>query len=395
LEAPAVIDLSKVKMLTTPEPDFNYKDDDFENEFTDDDGEFDDETSAPSPAEGETSAPTPLDDGSGTAPSAGGNVTLTPTNDETGGGNSTSSPDDNDMSEAPTDTPSNGGNGTVTEAPAGNPPDDIDGDDTEAPSATPRDGAADPTSGAPGDPPDHGDGGDSEAPSDAPTGSRRMQESNGQRVNQVVDFVLFMIPDDCKQDMWGNCDWSALGVGAVDEEVEGDISYCCSEDTASRGICKASDIGKIILDPLLFGGQQKAVDVPTTINTEFTLTGEDSIFKISKSGDHVLLMGNCFDDGIDVLVIGSMEWKSENRGYVPGHLHGLMLFYAAITAIYFLLVIFYYCGMSMFQDNAIPIQKYILATMILGFLELLTRATDLGYWNLNGERSVNVLYLCE
>jgi hypothetical protein len=367
-------------MLTTPEPDFDYKDDDFGNEFTDDDGGFeppddDGETSAPSPTGGETPAPTPLD--------AGGNVTLAPSNDETDGGNSTSAPGDNDMSEAPTDTP----------------PDDGDGGDSAAPSATPGDGGADQTSGAPSAA--TGDS-DTEAPSpipngetDAPTADRRMQESNGQRLAQVIDYVLFMIPDDCKQDMWGNCDWSALGVGTADLEVEGNISYCCSEDTASRGICKASDIGKIILDSLLFGGQQRAVEVPTTINTEFSLTGEDSVFKISKSGDHVLLMGNCYDDGLDVLVIGSMEWKSENRGYVPGHLYGLMLFYATITAIYFILVIFYYCGMRMFQDSAIPIQKYILATMILGFLELITRATDLGYWNLNGERSVNVLYLCE
>lgn len=390
-------------MLTTPDPNFGFDDDDFDGEFTDDDDEDgdsdEDETSAPSPAEAETPVPTPLDDGSGTMPSVEGNVTLAPTNDETGGGNGTLAPGGDDLTEAPTSAPPSGGNSTVTEAPTGSPPDGGDGSETAGPTGTPGDDGNGVTEVPSGAPVVNGSGGDevaTTAPSPAPTPEdRRVLESNGQRVMQVIHFVLFLIPDDCKQDMWGNCDWSALGVGAIDDLVEGDISYCCSEDTASRGICMSSDIGKIIVDPVLFGGQQKTLDVPTTINTEFNLTADDSVFKIGTSGDYVLLMGNCYDDGLDVLEIGSMEWKAENRGYVPGHLYGLMLFYAAITAIYFLLVVFYFCGMRMFQDNAIPIQRYILATMILGFLELTARAADLGYWNLNGNRSVNVLYACK
>jgi len=49
--------------------------------------------------------------------------------------------------------------------------------------------------------------------------------------------------------------------------------------------------------------------------------------------------------------------------------------------------------MRIFQDSAIPIQKYIVSTMFLGFLEFIFRAVDLGYWNLAGTRAKPLLYV--
>merc|ERR1712232_1462868 len=141
--------------------------------------------------------------------------------------------------------------------------------------------------------------------------------------------------------MGGNCDWAALGIGAQDDVVEGDISYCCSADTAARGICTASDIGKLILDPVLFTGEQRTVEVPTPENTEFA--PKEPVFEITKTGDYVLLMGNCYDHGLEVLELGTMEWKSV-RGYLPYDIYGLMLFYAGATCFYLLLVVWYWCG---------------------------------------------------
>ena len=215
------------------------------------------------------------------------------------------------------------------------------------------------------------------------------------KVTQVIDFVLFMVPEDCKKDIWGHCDWSALGIGAGDDEVEGDISYCCSPDTADRKLCKEEDIGKLIVDPVLFSGQRKIIRVPDEINKEFHVGKEGATaFDIKETGDYVLLMGNCFDDGFEILEQGSMEWKS-STGYVPGDIYGLMLFYGAMTVVYLLLVLWYSCGMKMYQDAAIPIQRWIIATMILGFLELFFKSIDLGYWNLDGFRSVPVAYFCK
>ena len=71
-----------------------------------------------------------------------------------------------------------------------------------------------------------------------------------------------------------------------------------------------------------------------------------------------------------------------------------MLFvYGAATAIFLVLGLWYYIGMRMFQEAAIPIQKYILASIILGFLGTAFFAIDLLFWNINGTRSVVVMYI--
>jgi len=86
-----------------------------------------------------------------------------------------------------------------------------------------------------------------------------------------------------------------------------------------------------------------------------------------------------------------MEWKSVG-GFLPGDIFGLMFFYAGMAAIYFVLMLWYYFGMKMYQEDAIPIQKYILATMVLGFLEVSFLGIDLLIWNITGLRSPVVAY---
>ena len=64
-----------------------------------------------------------------------------------------------------------------------------------------------------------------------------------------------------------------------------------------------------------------------------------------------------------------------------------MLFYGAMAAIYVVFGLWYYYGMKMFQEAAIPIQKYILGTIILGFLATAFQEIDLLFWNINGMRN--------
>eukprot|EP00980_Cylindrotheca_fusiformis_P023809 scaffold11032_cov122-Cylindrotheca_fusiformis.AAC.10 len=383
LRAPAVINFTNVQFKTTRSLDFL---------FDDDDGLIDDLIDAPTPT-----------------PSAGGDPSLAPTGlnsdpgDALSGQPSTVTPSGDGGSDGPSTNPVDGPVSPPGDTGSGG------GDGSPVPSSAPTDLNSDPGDGLSGQPStvtpsgpstDAGSVGGtistvpSPAPSPAPSPDfDRRALDNGQEVNQIVHFVLFLIPNDCKKDFYGVCDWTALGVGALDNFVEGGISYCCSEDTAGRGLCNSNDIGRLILDSVLFSGQQKTVDVPAEEETDFNFPDEDRAFNVDTSGDYVLLMANCYGQGIDVLEVGSMEWKSEDRGLLPAHLYGLMLFYSAITAIYFVLIVFYYCGMRMFQDSAIPIQRYIFATMILGFFELLARASDLGFWNLNGTRSLGIVYI--
>ena len=100
---------------------------------------------------------------------------------------------------------------------------------------------------------------------------------------------------------------------------------------------------------------------------------------------------NCNDNGREILVLGSMEWMSEH-GFLPGDLFGLLYFYSGLACVYLFLVIMYWCGMKMYQDSAIPIQRYILTTLFLGFLESLLLTTDLYVLNDRGHRWEAVVY---
>jgi hypothetical protein len=86
-----------------------------------------------------------------------------------------------------------------------------------------------------------------------------------------------------------------------------------------------------------------------------------------------------------------MEWMSEH-GFLPGDLFGLLFFYSGLAGVYLFLVIVYWCGMKMYQDSAIPIQRYILATLVLGFLESFLLTMDLYILNDRGNRWKAVVY---
>lgn len=237
-------------------------------------------------------------------------------------------------------------------------------------------------------PPDGGDGGNRRSQRLlAPFQNSRALEDGAAK--QIMDVVLFMVPEDCKKDSWGTCDWAKLGVGVYDDMMEGGISYCCSADTAGRGKCDQDDIGTLIVDPSVFQGDHRRIVVPQSTNQEFTM--EDPRFDIDESGDYVWVISNCNDFGLEVLALGNMEWKSA-RGYLPGDMFELMLFYGALTGFYLVLAVWYYCGMRMYQDAAIPIQKYILATIVIGFLEVMFRTADFAIWNNEGLRSSGIMY---
>jgi hypothetical protein len=333
------------------------------------------DTDSPTPAPGDkgttdapgdngvTDAPVTTDapaDGAATDAPADGNATDAPA-----GGNATDAPVDGHATDAPADGNATG-DGAATDAPA-------DGNATDAPgdgaaTDTPADGAA---TDAPG-----GDGGDR---------NRRLGEEGS-----FVDIVVFRLPNDCSNSMSG-CDWSDLGVGGKDDDVEGGISYCCSEDVISRGICDPSAKGRLIVHKA-FTGARREIYIPPTGES---VTGlEDALFTESIDGEYILVLANCDDDGREILTLGSMEWVSEH-GYLPGDMIGLAKFYAALAGIYFLINLWYGCGMKRYQDSAIPIQKFIIASMILGLLELVFRTMDLFIWNVHGTRAFPVVYIGE
>ena len=109
------------------------------------------------------------------------------------------------------------------------------------------------------------------------------------------------------------------------------------------------------------------------------------------SGKYVLVFANCDDNGRDVLVGGSYKWESRH-GYLPGEIFGEMYFFMALTFFYLLLLLWYGFSMRLHEDATIPIQKWILGTIIMGLLETFFRSGDYLVWNEDGQRFWFTLY---
>jgi hypothetical protein len=153
-------------------------------------------------------------------------------------------------------------------------------------------------------------------PTSAPgddAGNRSLQYTNNE---QIVDIALFIERPNCAKDEWGSCEWVSMGIGAYDSEMVGGMSYCCNDDTAKRGLCNRENIGHMMVDHDKFdkvNGDHRKVKVPSTPLEDFEM--EDPLFEVKESGSYIMIIANCDDDGLDVITLGNMEWKSVN-GYL-------------------------------------------------------------------------------
>lgn len=381
LEAPGTVDMSDVTFITSIRPDLDDDfwlghDDDSNNDGDDergddegvgDDGwEVDEGTPAPSSSKATTSEPV-----STPAPQTAARATPAPT------ARATDEEDPSTTTDAPEPTPDEGGEAE---------PEDTDAPTTSRGAETPAPSPAVSTVASQEE---------TTSPTGAPLDRRILNQDEvpgggGQKTQQAIDIVLFQVPDDCKRNKWGGCDWTLLGVGIRDEWMPGGVGYCCSAEAVSNGSCSSDDLGRLLVNHNMFQGVHKVVPVPSENNQEFTI--DEPAFDIQKTGDYVMLFANCFDPGMDVFTMGTMSSESEKGYKLPGELYQLMFFYVGMTIAYFVIILWYWCGMRMFQESSIPIQRFILMTLILGLFEFFMRALDLGIWNLEGLRSAAVIW---
>lgn len=200
-------------------------------------------------------------------------------------------------------------------------------------------------------------------------------------------------PSECANTRFG-CDWTELGVGASDGV--GNLRWCCSDDAVALGLCNGGpkQEGRLIVDPDKFQGQHKFLPVPPSgvwsRNVKFgrfdLKEGEGT------SGKYVLVVTNCNDlMGRNLTVTGQYTWKSVH-GYLPGNLFGEMYFFVGVFVCYLILFAWYGLRMKIHRDAQIPIQKWVLATIGVGLLEVFFKAGDLWVWNEDGERFWFSLY---
>lgn len=192
------------------------------------------------------------------------------------------------------------------------------------------------------------------------------------------DIVTFLLPDNCANSRKG-CDWTTLGVGAKHDDG---TRWCCSDDAVRLGLCAGGqDLDRLIVDTEKLKGYRRSVEIAYT--GEVSGTVQNGKMKAKKSGRYVVIFANCDDSGRDILVSGTASWKSVH-GYLPGNLYGFMFFYAALTIVYFVLVLWYGISMHLNVESRIPIEKWVLTTIILGLLEMLFKLGDFFVWNEDG-----------
>jgi len=229
------------------------------------------------------------------------------------------------------------------------------------------------------------------APAPEEGGGRDRRLDQGLGGGSTVDIVVFHVPDECARSREG-CDWTELGVGASD--VDGNLRWCCSDDAVALGFCQADrQYGRLIINQEKFQGAQRVLAIPASGHVERRITDGRMDFA-SEEGRHVMIISNCNDFGRDLQVTGSYEFASKH-GYLPGELFGAMYFFAAITVIYFVLFLWYGCSMQCYSESRIEVQKWIILSIGLGFLETFFKTGDYFVWNEDGTRVWYAMYVGE
>jgi len=221
-------------------------------------------------------------------------------------------------------------------------------------------------------------------------GNRRLDEVADR--SSFVDVVLIHEPSACSNTRLG-CDWTELGIGANDGV--GNLRWCCSDDAPSLGLCTGGpkQEGRLIVDPEKFSGQHRFLGVPPSGDWQRNIkTGFLELTNEEETGKYVLVIANCNDvTGRNLTVSGEYVFKSDH-GYLPGNLFHEMYFFSALVIIYTILIAWYGLKMSINRDDMIPLQKWVVATIGMGLLEVFFKAGDLWVWNTDGSRFGFTLY---
>jgi hypothetical protein len=203
----------------------------------------------------------------------------------------------------------------------------------------------------------------------------------------TVDMAVIGLPQKCANSRSG-CDWTEQGIGG--RLPDGNLRWCCSTEAVAAGLCESHNSGKLIINSTSFTGAYKFVNVPPhgpmSKHLRFGQINE------ANSGQFVVVFANCNEGGRQIVARGKTVWKSVH-GYLPGELYGFMNFYAILTGMYLILLLWYGYLMHVNEESRIAIEKWILMTTVLGLLEMFFRTGDYFVWNVDGYRMNLAMYI--
>jgi hypothetical protein len=216
---------------------------------------------------------------------------------------------------------------------------------------------------------------------------RKLERTLDDNGRTYLDLVAFRLPDECANTKAG-CDWQSLGIGA--RHADGTLRWCCTPEAVALGFCKGGDeLGRLIVDQAKLSAKKRMIPIPNS--GDMTKAVNNGMIDEQESGNYVLVMANCNDAGRDVLISGEAAYISAH-GYLPGELWGFLYFFAAMSIAYLVLVLWYSIMMHLNMESRIPIEKWILTTILLGFGEMLFKTADAFVWNVDGHRQVWLCY---
>jgi Lung seven transmembrane receptor len=251
---------------------------------------------------------------------------------------------------------------------------------------------------------DGGGGGGSQK--DQWTGAR------GEGKGGVLDVAVFRVPSECAHGpppgssflaQGGDaCDWPTVaGVGATRPEVLptglgiSTTFYCCRWRAVKAGACTTADPPDSMILQDSFAGHHRAVAIPQKgggAAAGWTGTVRNGTIVLSEPGTYVVAFAYCDDNDDDdfrVLLSGEVVFESEH-GYLPAELAPYAVLTIVLAAACSGLFAWFLARMVRYASSRIPVEKWILLTLLLAGTEACLQVAGYAVWNQAGYQSYNL-----
>jgi Lung seven transmembrane receptor len=231
-------------------------------------------------------------------------------------------------------------------------------------------------------------------------------EAHGEEKGGVLDVAIFRVPSECAHgpppgssflaDGGDACDWPTLaGVGSTRREVLptglgiSTTFYCCHWRAVKAGACTTSDPpGSMILQDS-FAGHHRTAAIPQSGEAipGWTGTVRNGTILLSEPGTYVVAFAYC--GGGDVLLSGEVVFESEH-GYLPAELAPYVVLAIVVAAGCSGLFAWFLARMVRYASSRIPVEKWILLTLLLAGTEACLQVAGYAVWNRAGYQSFNL-----
>jgi hypothetical protein len=164
--------------------------------------------------------------------------------------------------------------------------------------------------------------------------------------------------------------------------------WCCTKSLADSGkapdLCNADNIDHLIIRNKDL--RLKNIKFAANSNTA-TAHGLNSLFPITSSGPHLLVMSNCDPrlTDMEVTFSGKSIWMNP-YGYLPATSYYFMPFYGSMAVIYGVLALLWLILNVIYWKDIVTLQNYITCVLAVCLIENMVLYFDYANFNSSGQR---------